>query len=91
MRQAKLFNHGGSQAVRLPKEFRFEGQAVYVRRVGQEVVLSAVPPTGAGALLAALQAFEPGTTLAREQPAEQQRRADFAIATNELPAAPAGS
>jgi antitoxin VapB len=35
---AKLFFHGRSQAVRLPKEFRFEGTEVFVRRVGKEVV-----------------------------------------------------
>lgn len=29
---AKLFRNGGSQAVRLPAEFRFEGDEVYVRR-----------------------------------------------------------
>lgn len=29
---ARLFNNGGSQAVRLPAEFRFEGDEVYVRR-----------------------------------------------------------
>ena len=75
MRPAKLFAHGGSQAVRLPKEFRFEGAEVYVRRVGNDVVLSAAPPPSADALLDALAAFEPGTTLQREQPAAQQVRA----------------
>ena len=75
MRPAKLFTHGGSQAVRLPKEFRFEGTEVYVRRVGNEVVLSAVRPPSADALLDALAAFEPGTVVVREQPVEQQRRA----------------
>lgn len=44
MRAAKLFTHGGSQAVRLPKEFRFEGTEVYVRRVGNEVVLRGCIP-----------------------------------------------
>ena len=29
---AKLFNNGGSQAVRLPAEFRFDGDEVFVRR-----------------------------------------------------------
>ena len=38
--RAKLFAHGRSQAVRLPKEFRFEGTQVFVRRVGADVVLS---------------------------------------------------
>ncbi|MGL4649425.1 MAG: antitoxin, partial [Caldilineaceae bacterium] len=36
---ARLFQNGQSQAVRLPREFRFEGDRVHVRRVGQAVVL----------------------------------------------------
>jgi antitoxin VapB len=36
---AKLFMHGRSQAVRLPKEFRFPGKEVRVRRVGNGVLL----------------------------------------------------
>lgn len=42
---AKLFINGGSQAVRLPKEFRFEGDEVSVRRLGQGVVLEPVTPS----------------------------------------------
>jgi hypothetical protein len=34
---AKLFMHGRSQAVRLPKEFRFEGSEVLVSKVGDKV------------------------------------------------------
>jgi antitoxin VapB len=75
MNLAKLFTHGGSQAVRLPKEFRFDGTEVHVRRVGNEVVLSAQPPADLDALLAALDAFEPGVRLEREQPTAPQRRA----------------
>lgn len=41
MATAKLFQHGGSQAVRLPKEFRFEGSEVEIERRGSEVVLKA--------------------------------------------------
>jgi antitoxin VapB len=37
--KAKLFLHGRSQAVRLPKEFRFEGSEVRVTRVGRQVIL----------------------------------------------------
>ncbi len=73
MSVAKLFTHGGSQAVRLPKEFRFEGTEVHVRRVGNEVVLSAQPPADLQALLDSLEAFEPGVWLEREQPAQQSR------------------
>ncbi len=36
---AKLFANGQSQAVRLPKDFRFAGDRVYIARVGQAVVL----------------------------------------------------
>ncbi|MGI9169862.1 MAG: antitoxin [Caulobacteraceae bacterium] len=39
---AKLFAHGGSQAVRLPKAFRFEGDAVTVRREGRAVILEPI-------------------------------------------------
>jgi len=40
--EAKLFWNGRSQAVRLPKEFRFEGNRVRVRRVGAGVLLEPV-------------------------------------------------
>jgi antitoxin VapB len=36
---AKIFQHGRSQAVRLPKEFRLPGKEVRVRRVGRGVLL----------------------------------------------------
>jgi antitoxin VapB len=36
---AKIFKHGGSQAVRLPKAFRFEGTEVEIEKRGEEVVL----------------------------------------------------
>jgi antitoxin VapB len=36
---AKLFQNGRSQAVRLPREFRFEGDRVRIRRVGRGVLL----------------------------------------------------
>ena len=40
--RAKLFQHGGSQAVRLPKAFRFEGSEVSVRREGDAVILEPI-------------------------------------------------
>ena len=39
---AKIFQHGRSQAVRLPKEFRLPGKEVRVRRLGQGVLLEPV-------------------------------------------------
>jgi antitoxin VapB len=40
MKTAKLFRHGGSQAVRLTKAFRFEGTEVAIERRGDQVVLT---------------------------------------------------
>ncbi len=44
-RKAKLFRNGGSQAVRLPAEFRFEGDEVYISRddATGDVILSERP------------------------------------------------
>ena len=39
---AKLFKNGRSQAVRLPKEFRFEGTEVRIRKQGDKVILEPV-------------------------------------------------
>ncbi len=47
---AKLFWNGRSQAVRLPKEFRFEGDRVRVRRMGAGILLEPVSEVGKGSL-----------------------------------------
>jgi len=39
MQTAKLFLNGRSQAVRLPKEYQFIGDNVYIKRVGEAVML----------------------------------------------------
>lgn len=39
---AKLFKNGRSQAVRLPREFRFEGERVRLRRAGRGVLVEPV-------------------------------------------------
>jgi antitoxin VapB len=44
MDTAKLFKTGRSQAVRLPKAYRFEGDEVYIKRVGPAVVLLPCKP-----------------------------------------------
>lgn len=43
--RAKLFKNGGSQAVRLPREVRFEGTEVLVHKEGSRVILEAVHPS----------------------------------------------
>lgn len=42
-RTAKIFMNNRSQAVRLPKEFQFKTPEVFIRRQGDDVVLSARP------------------------------------------------
>jgi len=42
MQTAKLFWSGRSQAVRLPKDFRFQGNEVRIRRHGNAVILEPV-------------------------------------------------
>jgi antitoxin VapB len=74
MDTAKLFNNGRSQAVRLPKTYRFEGDEVLIKRVGRAVVL--LPRTHAwDVLFDSLDQFEPDTRIERAQPQVQQKRA----------------
>jgi antitoxin VapB len=44
---AKLFRHGRSQAVRLPKQYRFEGREVRITKVGDRVILEPLTPDAA--------------------------------------------
>ena len=39
MKTAKIFQNGQSQAVRLPKEFRFDDKEVYIKKTGHVVHL----------------------------------------------------
>ncbi|MCE2434192.1 MAG: antitoxin [Candidatus Latescibacteria bacterium] len=73
MKTAKLFANGRSQAVRLPKEFRFEGSEVYIRRLGKMVVL--LPRDDPWApLIESLDMFSDDFMAERNQPVEQQTR-----------------
>jgi len=74
MKTAKLFTSGGSQAVRLPREFRMPGDEVRISREGNRVVLEAVAPSGQ-ALVDALAKFsEDVFAEGRQQPSMQKRR-----------------
>ena len=77
--------HGRSQAVRLPKEFRFAGTEVYVRRQGDEVVLSSRPRASIRSLIEALAEFEPGRPIVREQPAAVADRAPISPLSSAAP------
>jgi antitoxin VapB len=47
-RTAKIFMNNRSQAVRLPKEFQFKTSEVFIRRQGDDVILSARPADWSG-------------------------------------------
>lgn len=72
MDTARLFQSGRSQAVRLPKEYRFVGAEVAVKHFGNGVLLLPLNDPWQ-TLEAGLAAFEPGFVLTREQPADQVR------------------
>jgi antitoxin VapB len=73
MKTAKLFKNGDSQAVRLPREFRFAGKEVLIKRVGSAVVL--LPKTKSwDTLMESLDKFPPDFMSEREQPPEAERR-----------------
>lgn len=43
LQTVKVFKSGGSQAVRLPKEFRLPGDTLFIARDGDKIILSAKP------------------------------------------------
>jgi antitoxin VapB len=72
MDTARLFQSGRSQAVRLPKEYRFAGTEVVVQHFGNGVLLLPMDDPWQ-TLETALSSFEPGFVMTREQPATQIR------------------
>lgn len=75
MDTAKIFQSGRSQAVRLPKEYRFDGTQVLIKRVGEAVVLLPYGEEGWQTLFESLEQFSPDFMSDRQQP-EQQVRED---------------
>ena len=72
MRTAKLFRNGQSQAVRLPKEFRFEDDYVFIKKSGNAVVL--IPAKNSwDSLLGSLDMFSADFMTERRQPKAQER------------------
>jgi antitoxin VapB len=73
MKTAKIIPNGGSQAVRLPKEFQFEGKEVYVNKVNGIVML--IPLDGGWESLAkSLDMFSEDFMSERDAPRVQQAR-----------------
>jgi len=71
--KAKIFWSGRSQAVRLPKEFRFEGKEVRIRRHGQGVLLEPIASDWSWLDKIPRPLDEDFLQAALEQPAPQER------------------
>ena len=69
---AKLFTHGRSQAVRLPKEFRMPGKEVRVSRVGHRVILEPIArsPADVAAVFGEIDRLLAGEPFPDVQPAD---------------------
>jgi antitoxin VapB len=72
MDTAKIFQNGQSQAIRLPKEYRFRGTKVYLKRMGNAVVL--IPEYDSWLpLIESLSMFSDDFMAERNQPPTQPR------------------
>ena len=67
MKTAKLFKNGQSQAVRLPREFRFEGNSVFIQRIGRQVVLTPREEDPWAPMFEAAKRFSPDFMSERDQ------------------------
>ncbi len=72
MKTFKLFQNGQSQALRLQKEFRFEGSEVYIKKMGGVVLLMPTNNPWFG-LIDSLNKFSPDFMETRNQPELQER------------------
>ena len=77
METAKLFRNGRSQAVRLPKEFRFEGAEVFIKKVGNAILLIPYREPWQ-TLFDSLNQFSDDFMETRDQPEQQVREGLFA-------------
>jgi len=69
---AKLFYNGRSQAVRLPRDYRFEGEEVYIKKIGNAVVL--IPKNKIWEVHeAGIDYFSDDYIKSRKQPAQKER------------------
>ena len=74
MKTAKLFKNGQSQAVRLPRDFRFDDDYVFIKKEGKVVML--IPAKGSWqSLFNSLDKFSDDFLAERKQPQTQKREA----------------
>lgn len=74
MKTAKLFKNGRSQAVRLPKEFRFDGDEVFIKRTEQGVLLVSKTKSLWDVWEKNLKKYDDEFMIERNQPEHQERK-----------------
>jgi antitoxin VapB len=72
VKTAKIFQNGQSQAVRLPREFRFDDTEVFIKKSGNVVYL--IPRSNSwDSLICSLRKFSPDFMEERLQPQLEKR------------------
>ena len=77
MDTAKLFSNGRSQAVRLPKAYRFKGKEVYIKKKAEGVLLIPKDNSMWDVWEKNLNKYDTPFMTDRNQPGSQQDRADL--------------
>lgn len=77
MDTAKLFTNGRSQAIRLPKAYRFEGKEVYIKKVSEGVLLIPKDHSIWDSWERNLNKYDAPFMTDRNQPESHQKRADL--------------
>lgn len=72
MKTAKVFRHGNSQAVRLPKEFRVDVQEMLIKKSGDSIVLTPRKRVRWANVRSAIAGFK--GPIERKQPADFDER-----------------
>jgi antitoxin VapB len=73
-RKAKIFKNNRSQAVRLPKEFQFKVDEVFIRKEGSDIILSPRPTDWSAYLSEGSVASESFMQDVDDLPAQERRR-----------------
>ncbi len=73
MQTATLFQNGASQAIRIPKEFRFDGKEVFIKKIGNNLILHPVCNSWDNLLKSLDQFSDDFMADGREQPKSQHR------------------
>ncbi|WP_036026582.1 type II toxin-antitoxin system antitoxin VapB [Leptospira noguchii] len=73
MNKAKIFKNGDSQAIRLPKDYRFKGKEVYIRKDGDNVILTPIDDA-VDRFWSTIHNFSDDLIIDRNQPTEYDKR-----------------